>query len=58
MGFALSSDLEMAICTGFSSHWYPGALDPFGVAGSSPRISVPERVGGSEKVAFLEVAPS
>ena len=58
MGFALFSDPEMVICTEFSSHRRPGVPDPFGVAGSSPRTSVPERVGGSEKVAFSEVAPS
>jgi hypothetical protein len=58
VGFALFSDLEMATCTGFSSRWCPGVPDPFGVAGSSPRTSVLERVGGSEKAAFSEVVSS
>jgi hypothetical protein len=58
VGFALFSDPEVAICTEFSSHRHPGVPDPFEVAGSSPRTSFPERVGGSEKVAFSEVAPS
>ena len=48
----------MAIYTEFSSHQRPGVPDPFEVAGSSPRTSFHERVGGSEKVAFSEVAPS
>jgi hypothetical protein len=58
VGFALFSDPEMAICTEFSSHRHPGVPDPFEVACSSPRISVLERVGGSGKVVFSEVAPS
>jgi hypothetical protein len=58
VGFALFSDPEMAICTEFSSHRRPGVPDPFEVACSSPRISVLERVGGSGKVVFSEVAPS
>jgi hypothetical protein len=58
VGFALFSDSEMVTCTGFSSRRRPGVPDPFEVAGSSPRISVLERVGDSEKVSFSEVAPS
>jgi hypothetical protein len=58
VGFAPFSDPEVAICTEFSSRRHPGVPDPFEVAGSSPRISVLERVGDSEKVSFSEVAPS
>jgi hypothetical protein len=58
VGFVLFLDAEMAICTEFSSHRHPGVPDPFEVAGSSPKISALERVGGSEKAAFSEVAPS
>jgi hypothetical protein len=58
MGFALFPDPEVATCTGVFSHRRPGVLGPFELVWSSPRISVLERAGGSEKVAFLEVAPS
>ncbi len=58
MGFALFPDPEVATCTGAFSHRRPGVLGPSELVWSSPRISVLERAGDSEKVAFLEAVPS
>jgi hypothetical protein len=58
VGPELSLDPETVACTGAVFHRHSAVLGPFELVQSSPRTSVLERVGGSEKVVFLEVVSS